>query len=374
MRTVRTLLARWRELKRPVRGWIVAGFVASVGIVGAGISDALKDQVKGWITTLVGHTESYGKQVSCEFRPPPRPANPNKPVVLFPRFGNDPDDAAWSNVYSLLTVGTDFDFDIVPSCMRFEADLNESMQTSSGKFLIAIQPQMKAINADMLMFGRALPPLKAQIWSANFLGGCDWSNVNVIDIPAASPKEMLTNVRSALLHVIILGLIAACNRDAAADWQSVARIVDVVAPYIEEKKALLTATDYEDAQLHIFALAFSHYASSGDAPWFDRASRAINALILSSKGSEDVYKQQLLLLIWWKYKKTNSQDSLKQFVSYVRSVQQANPGLWNSLLSSNGDDVIDALQAAQSNSVADVTAEEIEQARAAITNLASSKK
>jgi tetratricopeptide (TPR) repeat protein len=354
-----------------LRAWIVAGVVAGLGIIGAGISGALTDRLKGWTSTLLGKAETY----ICEFHSPQKPADSNQLVVLFPRLGDDPKDEAWRGIIKILYDETDFD--TVPSCMRFETTAGPSVNTARTRFLRGMESQITAIRADMLLFGMALSPDKVKVWTANSLGGCEFEKSEVLDLhdPKVSQALVFKVMRSKLIRMIAEGLIAACNREPTDDWQGVARVIDIVAPYVEKRKSELDDADYYDVQFHLFALSFSHYANVGESPWFDRAKRAADALIAHAKDSYGAapFQSYLVKLQYWKFRNTNSREALKQAVYYIRALQR-NDEQSSEILYSIGDDtVVSALEAALSIGLDDVTAAEVEQVRLASSDYAIGK-
>jgi hypothetical protein len=363
MRTAHAL-TRWRALRAQARRWIVAGVVAGVGIVGAGVSAVLTDQVKVLTGYVIGLIPAY----SCQYSTPRKPADPSKPMILFAHLGDDPNDTAWDGIRALLA---NTELDPVPSCMRFEVSKTESLKVAKDNFVRDMNHQLETSHADMLLFGMVYaPPLKTQVWTANLLGGCD-QEVDSVDISdSTAPNQVQTNTRSALLRAIIEGLVAACSRDQNSDWQNVARIVDVVAPYIETKKSLLTTDDYNKAQLRLFGLAYARYSHpNAEELLFDRAKRAADAMSDSGYFSAEMYQGELGLLNYLKFGKTRSLDSLKQSVSYLQMVKRGWPPLWDSFLSTNGDMIVASLEAALSAGIAGVTSEEIEQARVTSADL-----
>jgi tetratricopeptide (TPR) repeat protein len=357
-------VTRWRALRARARRWIVAGVVAGVGIVGAGVSAVLTDQVKDWTGRVIGLIPAY----RCQYSTPQKPPHPSKPIILFAHLGSDPNDTVWNGVRVLLA-GTELD--LIPTCMRFEGSQTDSLDTAKENFVRAMNHQVEAIHADMLLFGFVYaPPSKVQIWTANLLGGCD-QEVDRVDMSdATAPNQVQTITRSALLRAIIDGLVAACNRDQTLDWQNVARIVDVVAPYIEEKKSLLTTDDYNKAQERLFGLAYARYSHPNvEELWFDRAKHAADAMYASGYFPAEMYQGELGLLYYLKFGKTRSLDSLKQSVSYLQMVKRGSLPLWDSFLSTYGNMIVASLEAALSAGISGVTSEEIEQARVTSADL-----
>jgi len=380
MNARRPLLGKWRLLEKHARRWIVSGAVALMAIIGAGVAAVIKDEVKDWTNYTLNYVIGLGKITSCEFRRPAQPANSDLPVILFPRLEDDPEDKIWRSIFKILYDETAFD--VVPSCVRFTTTTSSSMKTARAQFLRTMDSQIKAIHADMLLFGTVSASRKVKIWSANSLGDCDWQSTSVdLDDPAAA-KKVFTLTRSSLLGVIVKGLTAACNSEPA-DWRAVAKIVGIVSPYLDKRRAMLNAPDYYDAELHLFALSYARYANVGEEFWFLQAKRAAEAvialasttkanLVSTTNNSElaRVFRGQLGLLYWRKFKKSNSSEALKQSIAYFQAMQQADGRSWSSLLSTNGDAVVPALKAALKAGFDGVTAAEIEQARSASADLA----
>ena len=363
----RTIASRWRSLQGHVRHLIVAGALAVLGIVGTVVSD----QVKAAIIAATDYVKHHFEDKACELRSPQKPKDPNKPVVLFSHFGNDPNDTIWNSVWVQLV--DENEFEVIPSCLTFEVSKSDNLATAKEDFLRKIKPHIDAVHADMLLFGSVYMPYRARIWSATFLGGCDWQG-DPLDLNA-TPDQVLPRTRSALLRVIIEGLIAACNREPTDDWRGVARIVDVVVPYLEKKKSLLTADDYQNAQLHVFALAYSRYSKFGEAPWFDCARNALNIMMADASAANDrgavsEFQDLMARLNLWKYRKTNSSDALRQFVVYVSTLPKKNPAMLNDLLSAFDTNVISALQTALFTDLPGINKDEAEQALTASIDIA----
>lgn len=351
---------RWRSLETRARRWIAGGLVALLGIVGAAVSD----EFKAAFTSVFDYFKPIVWEYSCRLRAPHKSLDARKPLILFPHLGNDPGDATWKGINALLFEAGD-DFDVVPSCLPFEISQADSLDTTRQRFLDAIKPQIASVHADMALFGVAYAPLKAKVWSANFLGGCDWQKARPVDLNASS-DQVLRDTRSALVRVIAEGLIAACDRDQNADWSNVAAIIDVVAPYVENKRSLVNDSDYNDIQLHLFGLALSHYAHVGEDPWFDRAFRAINALQVQATSANDsaafaAYQSALAQLYWQKYQKTNSPDALADFVGFICTLHRNAPMALNDFLDDHSLDAVVGLQAALSAKLTGINTADVEQ-------------
>src|SRR5947209_13581266 len=132
MSVQRTLLNRWRDLKRWAKHLIVAGILAAGGIIGTAISTPLKEELQGWTKYVI----DFGKAYSCERSGARQPLNSKQPVILFPRLGDDPKDEMWSRLIKVLYEETGFD--TVPSCLRFESTGTSSINTAREQFLRTI--------------------------------------------------------------------------------------------------------------------------------------------------------------------------------------------------------------------------------------------
>ena len=281
--------------------------MAGLGVLGASVRSVLTDQAKGWLTHVVNATE----ELACEFRKPARAPDQQRPVILLARFEDDTNDEMWHRIIKILYDETDFD--VVPSCIRFETTTYASIDDARMQFLKAMAPHITAAGADMLLFGTVYS--SGKVWASNSLGGCKWHESQEVDLDApGAPAAVSFLSRSSLLRVIVGGLIAACERPQDSDWSVVADKVDMVSKYIENRRTLFTAEDYDQAQLYIYSLSFSRYYNSGEETWFEQAKRSADAVIERAASAKDsglaaFWRGQLAWVYWVKFQKTNSREA-----------------------------------------------------------------
>lgn len=261
------------------------------------------------------------------------------------------------------------DFDVIPSCKRFEISDRESIASTRARFLEGIDPHVKAAKADMLLFGSVYAAGKIRIWSANSLGGCDWQS-NAYDLDGSLPSAAVSSTtRSLLLHIVVQGLVAACERPQDSDWSVVEQKVDMAGAFLEKKRTSFSPADHEEAQLYLHALSISRYSTTGEEKWFDRSQRAVKAVIASATAAGDAftvdkYKVQLAFIDLVKFNRSGSLQNLTASIRLFRQVRQADQRGWIFFRGYHADEHIEALEAGLARGVGDVTPLEVQEAKA----------
>ncbi|WP_316189489.1 hypothetical protein [Bradyrhizobium sp. SZCCHNS1054] len=359
MATKSKLVQRWRSLRAGIRNSTYAGLAALLAIIGAAISHEIEGGIAGIIDRDI-HTVLAHK---CRWDLAHK-RTPTTPVILIAGFLNDPDDVTRNALESSLA-GAGDDFDIIRSCTRFERHAADSFNEARDKLITSIKPEIDAVNADLVLYGVALAPRIVNLWSGNFLGGCEWQEKPTffdLSTPTSETSQtVLDKTRSALLGVIVTGLVAACQRQQDSDWQAVGRIFDIVDRYIHAHESDL-GDQYSVAVQNLFALSYTRYAASGETVWFNRALHALD--VLRAQLPNAFYEETLAVLYYRNYQYSKSNASLEASFSHIKTAQRSGAN-WTEVLDFGGDTVVAMLQKAAQDGQQNVTQQQVTETQAA---------